>query len=409
MISVADAIASVLAHVSQLDTERVRLESAFGRVLAEAVEADRDIPPFRNSAMDGYAVSTSSLQHDPPYLLEVQAVVAAGSPPSAPLQDGKAIKIMTGAVMPEGADTVVRVEDTEETPEGVSIRVTARPGDNVRFPGEDIRKGERVLTVGRKLRPADLGLIASLGISEVSVYRVPEVAILSTGDELVDVDQPPKVGQIVNSNAYALLAAIEEAGASGKILGIAPDTEVGTREFFETALSSDVVVSTGGVSMGTFDLVRKVLASLGVEEKFWKVAQRPGKPISFGLRKGCPVFGLPGNPVSSLVCFYLFVRPALLAMQGNSNCHLPVVAATLEHDLRSKRGLTEFVRCFLVGNPEDGSYRARSTGSQSSGVLRSLSEADGLMIVPAETDAVDAGSPVRVLLLRAKEVPTLPS
>ena len=270
------------------------------------------------------------------------------------------------------------------------------PGASVRHPGEDMRAGEIVLMPGRALRPADIGLLASLGVAVVGVRRRPVVAILSTGDELVELGQPLAPGQIVNSNAYTLAAAVEEAGGTPRLLGIVRDTVEATRGAFLDAFNSDVVLSTGGVSMGTFDLVRATLAELGVVERFWKVAQKPGKPLAFGIRAGVPVFGLPGNPVSSLVCFYLYVRPALRAMQGLERLHLPTVDATLDETVHTAAGLTEFVRCIVEGEPT--AYRARATGSQSSGVLRSLSLGQGLIIAPPEVTTIERGSRVRVML-----------
>jgi molybdopterin molybdotransferase len=251
------------------------------------------------------------------------------------------------------------------------------------------------------LRPADLGLLASLSVAVVRVRRRPQVAILATGDELVDLGQPLGPGQIVNSNAYTLAAAVEEAGGVPRMLGIVRDTPEATRSAFADAFAHDMVLSTGGVSMGTFDLVRETLAQLGVTERFWKIAQKPGKPLTFGMRErerqGVPVFGLPGNPVSSLVCFYLYVRPALRAMCGLDRLHLPTAAATAEDRIQTARGLTEFVRCTVDGEP--GAYRVRVTGSQSSGVLRSLSLGQGLIVAPPEVTTIEPGTGVRVILL----------
>jgi molybdopterin molybdotransferase len=400
MITVREALDLVLADVAPLGVETVALPHAAGRVLAEAVTATRDVPPFRNTAMDGYAVraaDVASAASARPVRLRILEVVGAGAVPRAEVTGGTATKIMTGSPMPEGADAVVRIEDTSEAGGEVHIRVGVPAGANVRHPGEDMKVGERVLGAGRPLRPADIGLLASLGAAVVRVSRRPEVAILATGDELVEIGQPLGPGQIVNSNAYTLAAAVEEAGAVARVLGIARDSADATRRAFADALASDMVLSTGGVSMGSFDIVREVLAGLGVRERFWKVAQKPGKPLTFGVREPTPVFGLPGNPVSALVCFYIYVRPALRAMMGHELLHLPTVRATVEDDVHTAAGLTEFVRCTLDGEPH--AYRARSTGSQSSGVLRSLSLGAGLMVVPAEVRTVVRGSEVRVIKL----------
>ena len=399
----------IVGDVRPLGSERIALPQALGRVLAGSIQATRDVPPFRNAAMDGYAVRAADVTvatAETPVNLRVLETVGAGSIPSRSVTAGTAIKIMTGSPMPEGADAVVRVEDTHEELGTVHVRFPTPAGAHVRHPGEDMRCGDTVLEPGRALRPADIGLLASLGVAVVAVRRRPTVAILATGDELVELGQPLAPGQIVNSNAYTLAAAVKEAGALPRVLGIVRDTPAATRDAFAEAFLADVVLSTGGVSMGAFDLVRQTLADLGVAERFWKVAQRPGKPLTFGVRNGTPVFGLPGNPVSSLVCFYLYVRPALRAMLGLTGLHLPVVSATAAESVRTAEGLTEFVRCTLDG--ESGAYRVRPTGSQGSHVLRSLSLGEALLISPPEVGTIASGSAVRVMLLGADGVPTPP-
>ncbi len=409
MITVRAALELILADTHRLGVERVALPQALGRVLADAVQATRDVPPFRNAAMDGYAVRAADVtaaRRDAPVELRVLETVGAGTVPHQRVGAETAIKIMTGSPMPEGADAVVRVEDTAEQDRRVRIFEPVPAGGAVRHPGEDMRAGDIVLRPGRALRPADIGLLASLGKAVLHVRRRPLVAILSTGDELVEVGEQLAPGQIVNSNAYTLAAAVEEAGAIPWVLGMVRDTPDATRSAFREGLAADVVLSTGGVSMGSFDLVRQTLADLGVVERFWKVAQKPGKPLAFGVHERTPVFGLPGNPVSSLVCFYVYVRPVLRALQGFEQLHLPVVQAIAAEQIRTAEGLTEFVRCTLEGEP--GHYAARSTGSQSSGVLRSLSVGEGLLIAPPEVGTVVAGSPVRVMLLDGGEVTALP-
>ena len=399
MISARAALDLVLTDVPLAGSEYVALPQALGRVLSEPVRASRDVPPFRNAAMDGYAVRAADVAAatDTPVRLRILEVIGAGSVPRQTVITGCTTKIMTGSPMPEGADTVVRVEDTEEQDGHVRILTSIAPGTSVRHPGEDMRAGETVLVPGQVLRPADVGLLASLGIAVVRVRRRPQVAILATGDELVDLGQPLGPGQIVNSNAYTLAAAVEEAGGVPRMLGIVRDTPEATRSAFADAFASDMVLSTGGVSMGTFDLVRQTLAELGVTEHFWKIAQKPGKPLTFGTRQRVPVFGLPGNPVSSLVCFYLYARPALRAMSGCARLHLPTVTATTDERIQTAHGLTEFVRCTLEG--EAGTYHVRTTGSQSSGVLRSLSLGHGLIVAPPEVTTIEAGAMVRVILL----------
>jgi molybdopterin molybdotransferase len=401
MIGVRDALATVLRELPRLGSEQVALTAAHNRVLAETVAATRDVPPFRNSAMDGYAVRSSDVVQasaTAPVRLRVLEVVGAGSLPTRMILAGAATKIMTGSSLPSGADAVVRIEDTEETAGEVSIRVPVTRGSNVREPGEDMRAGETVLSRGRILRPADIGLLASLGVAVVRVTRRPRVAILATGDELVEIGQTLGPGQIVNSNAYTLAAAVAaEAGGTAIMLGIARDQPEQIRAAFADAFTADMVLSTGGVSVGSFDFVRRTLTDLGYEERFWKVAQKPGKPLTFGFRRDTPAFGLPGNPVSSLVCFYLYVLPALRAMMGMERIHLPSVLATVSTEITTAPGLTEFVRCFVEAG--DGEYRVRPTGSQSSGVLRSLSAGEGLLVAPAEASIIKPGGRGRVILL----------
>lgn len=407
MLTPQQALERVLAATPSLGTELVHLGSARDRVLARDVRAGRDVPPFRNSAMDGFALRHADVaDRPPPFTLPVTGTIAAGAAPADPLAPGTAVAIMTGAVLPPGADTVVRIEDTESTSNQVTIRTQPRQGDHVREPGEDLRAGEVALAAGHVLRPADIGVAASVGHAVIAVVRRPVVAIIATGDELVELGQPLEPGQIANSNAYTLAAAVEEAGGVARMLGTTPDNRDATRTLFAAALEADVILSTGGVSMGTFDLVREVLADLGVEEQFWKIAQKPGKPLSFGLRGNTLVFGLPGNPVSALVCFELYVRPALRRLGGHRALHHPVITAEVLEVVRTAPGLTEFVRVTLDGPLS--ARRARPTGTQSSGVLRSLSQCDGLLIASDDVGTIAAGTHLPVLDLRAAPTVTSP-
>ncbi len=409
MISVRAALDTVLENVAPLGTECVGLRVAPRRVLAESIRAPRAVPPFRNAAMDGYAVRAADVAQataQQPVTMQILETVAAGAVPQHTVVPGTATNIMTGSLMPAGADAVVRLEDTQGQGGEVRIFTAVPAGTSVRHPGEDMQPGDLILTAGRELRAADIGLLASLGIAVVRVHRRPVVSIVATGDELVELGQPIGPGQIVNSNAYTLAAAVEEAGGMARMLGIVRDEPAATCAAFRDAFGADMVLSTGGVSMGTFDVVRQALAELGVVERFWKVAQKPGKPLTFGLRHGVPVFGLPGNPVSSLVCFYLYVRPALRAMQGLERLHWPTIAARADAEIHTTAGLTEFVRCVVEGEP--GAYRVRPTGSQSSGVLRSLSLGQGLIVAPPEVGVIEAGSTVRVVLLEAEDAATPP-
>lgn len=396
MIAVSEALEIVLRELSLMPVEEVALDQAGGRALASEIVSTRDVPPFRNSAMDGYAVRSADLSGLPVALEQVETI-AAGKVPRQTIEPGTAAAIMTGAMVPEGADTVVRIEDTSRVGDRVVIESAPPAGSNIRLAGEDIRRGDRVLGPGDLLRPAEVGLLASLGITSVPVRRQPRVAILTTGDELVEPDQPVGPGQIVNSNAYTLGAAVRQAGAIPLRMGIVGDGREQTRAAFATAFDSDVVLSTGGVSMGAFDLVREIQAELGVSERFWKVAQKPGKPLSFGMRNGKPVFGLPGNPVSSLVCFYVYVLPALRRMQGLRSLHLPIVTATALTDIRTAPGLTDFIRCGFEGPLDD--LRVRPTGTQSSGALRSMSLGEGLLVSRPEESSISAGQRVSVMLL----------
>jgi len=400
MISVHDALTTILDTVSPLAGERIGLLDAVGRVLAEEIRSEREVPPFANSAMDGYAVRWDDICNttmDQPVTLDVLEVIQAGAVPKQPVTPGTTSKIMTGAVMPSGADTVVKVEETEEHNGRVWIKRSERPGNNVRGSGEDIQRGQVVLEKGRVLRPADIGLLASVGRSLVLVRQCPRVAILSTGNELAEVDDALRPGQIVNSNAYTLATAVREAGGIPVPLAIARDTLEEIRAALGEAVRHDVVLSTGGVSVGDFDFVKQAMDELHMHRLFWQVAQRPGKPLTFGLLRERPYFGLPGNPVSALVCFYLYVYPALRRMAGHAKLFFPTVHATMGAEVAKAKGLTEFIRCRVTN--EHGHYTVHSTGNQSSGVLSSLSLGEGVIIGPAELPLLPKGMGVTVIVL----------
>jgi molybdopterin molybdotransferase len=396
MLSVRDALERILAAVEPLGCERASLFDAVGRVLGEDVTSLRDVPNCANSAMDGYAVRHADLS-PAPTRLPVVTTVAAGRLDIPSLEPGTAIRIMTGAPVPHGADTVVRVEDTRADNDHVVVEVAPQSGANVRLAGEDVRVGDVILHRGRRLVPADLGLAASAGRSLLLVHRRPRVAILSTGDELVEADQPVKPGQVVNTNAYVLAAAVTEAGAIAAPLPIARDTRDDIRAAFLEAARADAILSTGGVSVGDFDYVKEVMDEIGVVRAFWKVAQKPGKPLTFGTLAARPYFGLPGNPVSSLVCFYLYARPALRRMLGLAALHFPTIEATLAHDVRKSEGLTEFVRCRL--ERRSGAWLASTTGTQGSHVLTSMSLGTGLLVTHPNGSSLAAGAKVTVIRL----------
>ena len=400
MVSADEALRLVLDSVKTLAVERVGLREAHGRVLADEIRSPRDIPGFDNSAMDGFAVlfaDVSGASESNPVKLRVIETIAAGKMPNAPVVAGTASRIMTGAPLPSGADAIIPVEQTRGSSDTVEI-LAIEPGRNfIRPRGEDLRVGQQVLSPGQRLSAADIGLLASLNRSVVDVYRRVRVAIVSTGDELVDVDQIPTGAQVVNSSAYALSAGVESAGGEATVLRVARDTEREVTERLSEALSFDVVLTTGGVSVGQFDHVKVVMDQLGLKQLFHGVAQKPGRPLKFGLIEDRPVFGLPGNPVSTLVCFYLYAYPALLKMMGRGEIGLPRVTVKCAADIKLAKNLTEFVRVSIENR--NGERVAMPTGNQGSGILSSMSRADGLLIGPASQDLLKAGAQATVLLL----------
>ncbi len=392
-LEVAEAQAAVLEAVSPLPPETVPAREALGRVLAEDVVSSRELPPADNSAMDGYAVRSE----DPEGLRSVVYEVAAGGQAPHPLGPGQVARIFTGAPIPPGADAVVRQEDVAR--EGERVRVPAvAAGRDVRRAGEDVRRGETVLRAGDRLGPAHLGMLASLGRTSAAVRARPRVALLSGGDELVEPDGDIHGGRIVGSNAYSLDAQCREAGAEPFYLGIARDDPADLEARLRAGLRADVLVSSAGVSVGDRDHVREVLTKLGCRLVFWGVRMKPGFPLVFGAFEPGPlVFGLPGNPVSAMVTFEQFVGPALRKLAGLRRWFRPRVTATLAHDLNKPAGRLHFVRVRLERT--DGGIRAHASGNQSSGVLRSMVEAQGLLIFPAAATALRAGEPAAVQVL----------
>ncbi len=400
MISADEALRTVLDNVAPLGIERIPILAGLGRVLAEEIRSARDIPPFDNSAMDGYAVRAvdiAAASESNPVSLRVIETVGAGTMPARRVEPGTAIRTMTGAPIAEGADAIVQVERTRGSDTRVEILASAEPRGFIRPRGEDLRAGELLMSAGKLLGASDLGMLASLNRAMLDVYRKPRVAIVATGDELVDIDQVPTGAQIVNSNAYALAGAIGEAGAESTILRIARDNIEDTRERLTEAIRFDVVFTTGGVSVGQFDHVKGVMDDLGMQTLFHGVAQRPGRPLKFGIIEGKPVFGLPGNPVSTMVCFYLYARPALRKMGGFQKFGLPRVQVTCAADIKVANNLTEFVRVRI--ERKDSRLYATPTGNQGSGILSSLSRADALLIGPSTENLLKAGAPAMALLL----------
>ncbi|MEE8391178.1 MAG: gephyrin-like molybdotransferase Glp [Anaerolineae bacterium] len=397
VLSVEQALEHILATVRVLEPERVPLLEASGRVLAQVVTADRHIPPLANSAMDGYAVCGADLSQAQ-VRLRVVGEVAAGHVSTVHVERGTAVRIMTGAPVPSGADTVVRFEDTRQDGDWIEILESPSTGANVRQAGEDVRAGQVVLEPGQVLRPQEIGMLAAVGRGEVVVVRRPRVAILATGDEVVPLDQPPGPGQIRDANSYTVAAQVQAFGGVPLLLGVARDLEVLVRQGIREALAqrADLIITSGGVSVGDFDLVKQVLAAEG-EMRFWSLNMKPGRPLAFGVIDGVPLLGLPGNPVAAMISTELFGRPALLKMQGFTDWSRPTVQARLSQPIERKDGRRHYLRVRL--HETDAGYQATLTGDQGSGILNSLVEADGLAIIPENVNHLDTGAEVEVLLL----------
>ena len=405
MISVEEALDRILSRITALGDERVSLLEALDRVLAEPVVAAREIPPWPNSSMDGYAVASADTREagaERPAHLRLAGHVAAGHMAQRPMARGEAFRILTGAPLPDGADAVIPQEDV--TLEGETVRVP-RPvpaGDYVRPRGEDIRPGDRLFEAGRALSPGDIGVLATLGWSRVRVSRRPVVGILSTGDEIVDLGSDIGLGQIPNSNTYSLMAQVRAAGGEPVNLGVARDRRNEIEERLRWGLGCDLLISSAGVSVGDHDFVKAALEALGAEQHLWLVNMRPGKPITFAtlpspLKGTLPVFGLPGNPVSAMVTFELFVRPALRRMGGHARLMRPTRIARALAPIANPGSRRGYLRVVL--QEADGVLGARLTGEQGSGILRSMAEADGLAVLAGNT-TVAAGETVPVILLR---------
>ncbi len=400
MISVEEAQKIILDEIKQTAPEKVLLSQALNRTLAEDIRSPLDHPPWDTSAMDGYAIrisDTASASKSTPVHLTVIEEIPAGKLPQKILGKGEAAKIMTGAPLPKGAEAVVKVEETATDGEGVHIYTPSENGEYIRLQGEAVRAGDAVLKKGTGIRSAEIAMMASVGKSVVPVFQQPRIAVLSTGDELADLDEPRGLDKILNSNGYGLAAQVAEAGGIPVTLGIAKDSKEDLKTKITIGLTSDFLLISGGVSMGDYDFVLEVLESLGVTMRLWKVAMKPGKPVAFGTFQGRPVFGLPGNPVSSMVTFEEFVRPAILKASGRDKIFRPMLTAILSEDIEKRPGRRQFLRA--VVSVENGEYKVCSTGDQGSAILMSLVKANALMILPEAGEIIKAGEKVTVQML----------
>jgi molybdopterin molybdotransferase len=396
-----DALKIVLETVPMLGVEKIGLLETLGRVLGEDIIAERDNPPWDNSAMDGFAVRYEDIKQahavTTPTVLKVIEDVPAGKFPAKAVGKGEAIRIMTGAPLPKGADTVLKVEDTEHTPDTVKVFKEAEQGANIRPQGEDVRRGDCIIPKGKAIRPSEAGMLAILAKPFVFVHQRPRVAILSTGDELADLDERFSEEKIVNSNSYGIAAAVQEAGGLPILLGIARDRPEDLKAKIRHGLNADLLVLSGGVSMGDYDFTKAVFKELGAEMNFWKLAIRPGQPVAFGRIGKTLAFGLPGNPVSSMVTFEQLVRPAMLKMGGHRVLTRPVVQALFQERFSKRPDRRHFLRGILW--MEKGMLMVRTTGPQGSGILTSMVKANGLIDLPVEVEKLKPGDVVNVQVL----------
>jgi molybdopterin molybdotransferase len=396
MVTFEDACQLILSSITPLGSERVELLKSLKRVLASNVVAPWDMPRCDNSAMDGYAVRAVDCRESA--TLQIAGYIPAGGAAAMALEPGFAIKIMTGAPLPSGCDAVVPFEQTEETDGRVRIKEQIFVRQHIRFAGEDVRCGETIVPAGTVIRPPVISMLASFGQMSIPVYRQPRVAILSTGDELIQVGEPLVPGKIFDSNSLYLAAAIEELGAVPLLLGLARDDVASHRAKLAEGLEADALVTSAGVSAGDRDLVREVLGQLGVEPVFWRVNMKPGGPTAFGTKDGKPVFSLPGNPTATIITFEEFVRPAMLKLMGHTRVMKPLVKAVLQHDTRKKPGNIKFLRVRLKS--ENGRYLAYSSGDQNTGMLKTTLMADAIAILPAHRTSFAPGDEVDVHILR---------
>jgi molybdopterin molybdotransferase len=407
-LTVAEALSTILNAVSVLPAEDTPLEASLGRVLAEPVRARDSLPPFANASMDGYAVRARDVANsgpENPVSLPVVADIAAGTTADQSIPPGTVARIMTGAPLPRGADAVVPVEDTSEPwrdprrplPASVAVKRAVSTGAYVRYPGEDVKQGAVVLPAGRLVRPQEIGLMAALGVASLSVIRRPRVGVLATGDELIPVDQPLTSGKIRNSNGYTQTAQVTSLGAVPVSLGVAGDSEAAVRERLDAGLKAgvDLFVSSAGVSVGAYDVVKAVLDEDG-SVAFWRVRMRPGKPLAFGTYGSVPYLGLPGNPVSAMVSFERFARPAILKMGGRTELDRPKIWVTVQEAIQSD-GRESYIRAVVERSGDE--YVAQTTGQQGSHMMTSLTSANALVIVPEGVLNVQRGEQLQALMI----------
>ena len=412
MLSVEDAMERILRHFHALQTESKPLLDALGQTLAEDALANHDIPPLDNSAMDGYAIQAADVRGasaDTPVTLSVVGSVAAGELPSRAVTPGTTVRIMTGAPVPQGADAIVPFEDTDETERRaagaslteIAVRYAVSVGDDIRPAGQDVERGQLVLKKGALLRPSEIGVLASLGYETVRVIRRPTVAILATGDELLEPGEPHQPGKIYDSNTYGIAASVIRCGGIPKLLGIARDNLTSMNAKLLEGLDADMLITSAGVSKGDYDMVKDVLAQRGKID-FWSVRMRPAKPLAFGALNApdgrqVPHLGLPGNPVSALVAFEQFGRAAIRRMLGRPDAPKPTISAVLDEPIYNADNRRVYARA--VVRRQNGAYRAELTGDQSSNLLTSMARANGLAICPEDQPRIDAGEMVEVQML----------
>jgi len=401
-----DALSEILLHAKKTGTEKISVIESSGRFLSSDIIADINIPSFDNSAMDGYAVMHDDLKNAsrdfPVKLIVIDEIKAGDDFSKSKLKAGCAIRIMTGAGIPSGADSVIQVEDTFESEGNVFVSRSVSRHENIRFAGEDIQSGKKVFSMGCRIGSAELGLLVSIGLRNVEVHRRPLVKILSTGDEIADMEKSLKPGMIRNSNAYTLMSEVSKCGAVHDYLGIARDDRDEIRNKIIGGLTGDIIITSGGVSMGQYDFVREALVEAGFSIIIENIMMKPGKPLVFGVKDNILFFGLPGNPVSTMISFMEFVRPAILKMMGAIRISKPVVKAILAEPVSKKAGRRHFIRAvFFIKN---GALHVSTTGPQGSGILKSMSDANCLIILPEESGDIEEGSDVDIQLIRHEEI-----